>query len=398
MKLLCATVFAIMLSVLAGSARIQAADSWELQYQHLDSEYDLRLVDVAFVDAQRGVAIGFITSRLRERVRPVNLVTADGKTWTLFEVKRMCQDIFALPSGILFAACDDGIYRSDEMGRDWNRIARLRDIEKVWFLNERRGFAVGVEKGFYVTQDGGRKWAPVTPSPEISTNKDHTTLRHISFANSNTGFVTGWSRPPRGQEPLPDWLTPDRALRQRDTPHVNVFLDTGDGGATWKTQEVSMFGEVVTTSMGQDGMGLSLVNFSNGFEYPAEVFFFAWPQGEMQRVYREKHRAVTDLAVPARGYVYLAAVEPGGQLYWSPIPGKLRVIRSADFSNWEEMEVDYRASARRARVEAYDPENVWIITDTGMILKLKREDALPTRVAPPKPAAEEPTPAPAPTP
>ncbi len=396
MKLRYAAGIVAMLALLAGTPTVTAADSWELQYQHLDKEYDLRLVDVAFVDARRGIAIGYIDSRERERQRPVNLVTVDGKTWTLLEVKRMCQDVFALPSGILFAACDDGIYRSDEMGRDWKRIARLKDIVNVWFLNERQGFAVGTEKGFYATQDGGQRWAPITPNPEIRSSKEHTALRHISFAGERAGFATGWSRPPRGREPLPDWLAPERAMRQRDTPHVNVFLDTADGGATWNTQEVSMFGEVVATKPGVDGVGLTLVNFSNAFEYPSEVFSFTWPKGEMQRTYREKRRAVTDMAVPAKGYIYLAAVEPSGQLFWSPVPGKLRVIRSADFTKWEEMSVDYRASARRARVEAFDADNIWIVTDTGMVLKLKREDTLPARVPPPKQAPAQPAAAPAP--
>jgi hypothetical protein len=378
----CAAGCALLLALFTGALTAISADSWELQYQHLDKEYDLRLIDVAFIDARRGLAIGFIDSREQERQRPVNLVTVDGKTWSLFEVKRMCTDVFALPSGILFAACEDGIYRSDEMGKDWKRTARLRNIVGLWFLNERQGFAVGTGKGLYATQDGGNRWAPVTPNPEIRTNKDYTVLRHIAFAGQKAGFITGWNRPPRGREPLPDWLDPDRAMRQRDTPHVNIFLDTADGGATWNTQEVSMFGEVVSTKPGADGIGLTLVNFSNGFEFPSEVFAFTWPKGQMQRAYREKHRAITDVAVPPKGYVYLAAVEPTGQLYWSPIPGKLRVIRSVDFVKWEEMEVDYRASARRARLEAFDENNIWIVTDTGMILKLKREEDLPARVPP----------------
>ncbi len=382
-----------ILAALLMSALLQvhAADSWELQYQHVDKEFDLRLVDVAFIDAQRGVAIGFIESRTRERQRPVNLVTTDGKTWKLVEVKKYCSDIFALSSGILFAACDDGVYRSDELGSDWKRVARLKDIEAVWFLNERYGFAVGAGKSFYETQDGGQRWAPVATVPSISTNSDYTTLRHIHFVNGKQGFVTGWSRPPTNRDRVPDWLIPDRATRQRDTPHINVFADTSDAGANWRAQEVSMFGEVVSTKMGPDQIGLTLVNFSNGFEYPAELHYFEWPNGGMHRVYREKRHAITDIAIPERGPVYFVAVEPTGQLYWSPIPGRLRVMRSADFQSWEEMKVDYRASARRAVLEAYDTENVWMLTDTGMVLKLNRGGGvLPSRQKYAPPAIEPP--------
>jgi photosystem II stability/assembly factor-like uncharacterized protein len=388
------TVTALLLSALP----LLAADKWELQYEHLDKEFDLRLVDVAFVDTKRGIAIGYIDSRTRDRQRAVNLVTSDGENWTLFEVRRQCVDVHALPSGLLYAACDDGIYRSQEMGRDWRRVARLRDIEAIWFNDDQHGIAVGAEAGLYRTTDGGNNWQEIQTEPPISTTKEFTVLKHVSFIGDKIGFATGWSRPPRNRDRIPDWLVPDRAMSQRDTPHVNVFLDTSDGGITWRNQEISMFGEVVVTELGPDRTGLTLVNFSNGFEYPAELYFFSWPQGELTRVFREKNRAVTDVSVPDQGPVYLVAVQPVGQLFWSPIPGRLRISRSADFETWEDMEVDYRATGRRARIEAVNADNVWVVTDTGFVLKLKRDGSeLPERKLPQqKPAARKESPVAAP--
>ncbi|MDZ7637293.1 MAG: hypothetical protein U5J83_03425 [Bryobacterales bacterium] len=382
MKACCmAALAALVLLLSLPTARAQS--KWELQYQHLDSEYDLQLFDIAFIDANRGVASGALKSRKRDRVKAVNLTTTDGKNWTVVETKKICQDLHALPEGILFAACEDGIYRSDELGKDWKRQAKLRDIQQIWFLNARRGFAVGLEKGFYETSDGGEKWAPVKTNPELTTSKEYTILRHIDFANPANGMITGWSRIPKNRLFLPDWMTPDRAMRQRDTPHVNFIIDTRDGGATWNAQEVSMFGEIVAAKLSPDGTGLGLVNFSNGFEYPAEVFSFTWPSGVTSRVYRDKDRAVTDIALPLQGPVYILAVEPGGQIFWSPVPGRLKVLESVDFENWSEMEVDYRASATRATFGIADYRNIWAITDTGMILKLNRDfAALPERQAP----------------
>jgi photosystem II stability/assembly factor-like uncharacterized protein len=299
------------------------------------------------------------------------------------ETKKACQDLFALPEGILYAACDDGIYRSEEMGKDWKRQAKLSNILQVWFLNAQRGFAVGAERSFYETSDGGKKWAPVETTPKLTTSKDYTILKHIDFANPSNGLITGWSRVPKNREFLPDWMTPDRAMRQRDTPHVNFIIDTRDGGATWGSQEVSMFGEIVAAKISPDGIGLGLVNFSNAFEFPAEVFYFGWPSGSTARVFREKNRAVTDIALPPRGPVYLLAVEPSGRLFWSPVPGRLKVLESVDFENWTEMDVDYRASATRATFGVLDAANIWAITDTGMVLKLNRDSAaLPDRKLP----------------
>lgn len=378
-----------------------AAGKWELQYEHVDTEYDLRLLDMAFIDANRGVASGILTSRKRDRVRPVNLVTTNGKTWTVVDTKKACQDLFALPEGVLFAACEDGIYRSNELGKDWERLAKLSGIERIWFTSAIRGFAIGQQKAFYETTDGGRRWSAVKTQPELTTSKDHSTLHQIDFADAKNGIITGWSRIPNaGRELFPDWMMPDRAVRQRDTPHVNFLVDTRDGGATWSAQEVSMFGEIVAARIAGDGIGLGLINFSNAFEFPAEVFVFRWPSGVTERVFREKNRAVTDIALPNHGPAYLVAVEPGGQLFWSPVAGRLKILESADFRQWSEMDVDYRASATRAYFSALDPANIWVFTDTGKILKLNRDFAsLPKRIlpatkapAPQTPAAAKPAP------
>jgi len=37
------------------------------------------------------------------------------------------------------------------------------------------------------------------------------------------------------------------------------------------------------------------------------------------------------------------------------------------------MTVDYRATARNAMLSAADAKNIWVATDTGMILKLTGE-------------------------
>jgi hypothetical protein len=48
----------------------------------------------------------------------------------------------------------------------------------------------------------------------------------------------------------------------------------------------------------------------------------------------------------------------------------LKILRSDDLDNWQEMDVDYRATAHRVMISAVDDRNIWIATDTGMILKL----------------------------
>jgi hypothetical protein len=117
-------------------------------------------------------------------------------------------------------------------------------------------------------------------------------------------------------------------------------------------------------------VGLGLIGFSQNFEWPSEVFRVDWTTGARERVYREKNRLITDVALPPTGPSYLVGVEKLDRLTDSPVPGKLKVLRSEDLANWQEMEVDYRATAHRAMISAVDDRNIWIATDTGMILKL----------------------------
>jgi hypothetical protein len=90
----------------------------------------------------------------------------------------------------------------------------------------------------------------------------------------------------------------------------------------------------------------------------------------MKRIYREKERKVTDVAIGGpKGPIYLGAVEHFGKLQQLPIPRKVIIVRSLDAEHWTEMPVDYRAVARRVILAAAGPNHLWAATDTGMILK-----------------------------
>jgi hypothetical protein len=49
----------------------------------------------------------------------------------------------------------------------------------------------------------------------------------------------------------------------------------------------------------------------------------------------------------------------------------VRVKQSTDLLVWRELEVDYRAVAKRATLAVSPNGSVWLACDTGMILKLE---------------------------
>jgi hypothetical protein len=134
---------------------------------------------------------------------------------------------------------------------------------------------------------------------------------------------------------------------------------------------VSLFGQITATRLSPEGWGLGLIAFDDAFDWPSEVFYRSWKAGIQKRVYREKERKVTDLAIAGpNGPSYLGAVAHFGKLQQIPVPQKVVILRSEDGEHWTEMPVDYRAIARRVMLAAAGPADVWAATDTGMILKL----------------------------
>jgi hypothetical protein len=178
------------------------------------------------------------------------------------------------------------------------------------------------------------------------------------------------SLPPRNEPMVPAWMDPESVVRRREQPHLMVFLQTADGGSTWKPSTVSMFGRPTRLAFSSDARGLLLVEFHEAFQYPSEVFRLGATADQSGRVFRREDRAVTDVALLTGGPAYLAAIEPPGKLAWSPVPGKVKLLKSADTSAWTEMEVDYRAVARRVILAVLDADHAWAATDTGMILRL----------------------------
>ena len=107
----------------------------------------------------------------------------------------------------------------------------------------------------------------------------------------------------------------------------------------------SLFGHVTCVRLSLSGYGLGVIEFSDSFDWPSEVFRIDWNTGKSDRVFREKNQLITDVALPPTGPAYLAGIEKQDRLTDSPVPGKLKVWRSDDLANWQEMEVDYRATA-----------------------------------------------------
>lgn len=363
---LCAALYA-----LAAALPASAAERWRLEYAYDSSEDEFAIAALAFPSAQRGMAVGIHLGLDRTPRRPGGVVTTDGgRTWRPVAIPETPVALFFLNDRVGWLLGTNRLYKTVDFGVQWKRVGSSKGAVKIHFLDENRGWTCGLRKKLWTTADGGAKWTEVPAAAEPETSPERTMYTAIAFATPQRGIVSGWSgKYVRAEERFLE----DPEDRPREVPSVTILLQTGDGGTTWKPHTAAAFGRVTEVRLAPDGRGLALVQFYRRFDWPSEVYRIEWRTGRSERVFREKDRQVSDLALAPEGPAYLAAIEPPGELPHGPIPGKVKVLRSESLAHWTEMPVDYRAVARRVFLAAPDAQNAWLATDTGMIFRLTRE-------------------------
>ncbi len=364
------TVWAV--SLLAACATSVEAQRWQIQYFYDQDKSRLEIVDLQFPSATRGVAVGVIVDGKRQQ--PTSVVTSDGGAhWQALPLKETPVSLFFLNESVGWLVTTKGVWQTLEMGKTWTKLPKPPgEIYRVHFADEKNGWAVGPKKTALETQDGGHKWAPLAVAADQPGDVHYSAYTWIAFATPQMGLITGWNIPPRNLFfERPDWVDPQAALHRRTPPHLSYTLYTLDGGKTWNHNSVSLFGTVSRIRMNSKGDGLGLIEYGPGFRYPSEAYFLDWTTGKSRSVYSDPKFAVSDVWLTADGTAYLAGNVPQGEL-GGIIPGRVQVLFSKDFKKWDPIEVDYRAEALRTFLAGPDGQNIWLATNTGMILKLKK--------------------------
>lgn len=353
-----------------------------MNYLYDDNRNTLTLTDLKFPSTERGIAAGFLTRTVFDAFAearvpkdfPIVLVTSNaGKVWTPVDIKELPNSLFFLDDTIGWYVSDRGIWFTAESGRSWRRISQEKNLLRVYFLTRSHGFAIGGGKRVLESNDGGVTWAPVAAAGQPQTKTEWTVYSSVAFDDTNTlGLITGFSMPPRPATP-PDATSNGERKLPPQVPHEVIFLDTKDAGKTWSVQTSSLFGEITHLTLSSLGFGLGLFEFRDDFPWPSEVQRIHLDTGKSERIFRERDRAITDVLCVPGGDCYIAGIEPLGPARSSPIPGKVKILRSSDFEHWQEIPVDYRAVAHRVWLSSPGGNEVWAAADTGMILKLKSQ-------------------------
>jgi hypothetical protein len=345
---------------------------WRMQYLFDRDEARMVLNDVLFASAQRGFAAALRLEKGRE-YREV-LVTRDGgHNWQAVKVSGVPLTLFALDESRVWLVTSSGLFYSPEGGAQWEKRKRpSMNVLRVHFKDDLNGWAFGAGKTIWETGDGGRTWKKMPVSDKVQLRDDRTSFCCLEFATPKDGLLVGNSVPPQREIPrLPDWMTPERAMKRRLLPGSSVTLETRDGGRQWTPSVSSTFG-VVTKLRLTPRWGVSVFAYGENFYFPAEVMEFDLSTGKSRTLFRRKDVNATDALVLSDGAVLVAGIEPRGLLRSSPVPGKLRIFYSPDRNQWYEMKVDYRAAGQRAFLSYVDGTHLWAATDEGAILRLGR--------------------------
>ncbi|HUB78364.1 MAG TPA: hypothetical protein VMB03_06185 [Bryobacteraceae bacterium] len=362
-----------LLCLLAAGVSAAAAQKWEIQYFYDHAKSSFVICDMQFPSASRGVAVGVIREGRRED--PSSVVTADGGLhWQTVPLKEPPVSLFFLNENLGWLVTTKGLWQTVEAGRSWTKLPKLpAEIFRVYFIDEKHGWGIGPKKTALETRDGGQSWSPlVAASAQDGEDVNFSCYTWIAFATPRNGLITGWNIPPRRFDTLlPNWMDPDTALRQRETPHLSFSLTTSDSGAEWSAASASLFGVISRVRFAPEGKGLELTKYSETFRYPSEVSSLEWPGGENHTVFRDAKFDVTDIWLASDGTAYLSGSKVRGKLR-GVIPDKVEVFTSKDLDEWTPIPVDYRAEASSTILAAPDDDHLWLATDTGMILKLVR--------------------------
>jgi photosystem II stability/assembly factor-like uncharacterized protein len=334
---------------------LSAAQRWNIQFLYDRADSNFTIEDLECPTVQHCVAAGSIDDK-KGREQGAVVVTSDGGShWTQFEVKERPVSLFFLNDSLGWMVTDRGLWSTLEGGRAWNKIQSRKGMLQAWFLDSNRGYVTGLKGLAQETADGGKTWVQLEASQKAPEPKS-LSYETVSFQGAH-GIIVG-----APEASAPGVLNPGAKVS---------VLETRDGGKNWTYGAIPLSGELAQLRISDKGFVVSLVLYSDP-KSPVSSAVFKTPLGspDGRVIFAKRDRAATDIALLNDGGALLAAIEPPGNSTQVPIPGKLKILQSADMKEWQEMDVDYRAVAQRAIIAAPDAEHMWVATDTGAILKL----------------------------
>jgi len=205
-----------------GSVLLKTTNGGETWSKEFFEDYT-HIYSLLFFDNLNGLAIIHVPDIPGSRFQHIARTSDGGNNWELLDLSmnftygnRFC----LVGNSVLLASEDQKIYRSTDLGRNWDElisnIDTWPDVRDMYFINETTGFIDGILK-IYKTINGGLNW-DIVDFPFTSYGIFH-------FLNENEGFniQTNW------------------IYTEDDFPTTtgSTFYYTTDAGNSWEEKEYS---------------------------------------------------------------------------------------------------------------------------------------------------------------
>jgi len=353
----CAARLALLLSA---PALLSAADRWRISFFHDKPRETFDIADFQCPAAGRCIAVGALEHD--EKFSPHAVITADsGAHWTSVAISEIPVSLFFLNADTAWMVAEKGIWQSHDGGQNWKKLSPERELQRVYFLDENRGFAVGDEQKILQTTNGGLKWTAVGSLQGLTSQPAENAFSWIFFPSPTHGIAIGEIEPSNASR-VPAWLEPKR--------HHSRWLLLGrttDAGVSWKFSRLQRDDDLVNVGVVKQALWFFFQ--PAGAEGQSEIARCDWDKDALVPLLSDSQAIIADSARSGET-TFVAAISRQGRLMDVPIPGKLRVFSGPDFDRMAPMDVDYRAVAMRAHFAVTSDGNAFLATDTGMILKL----------------------------
>ena len=333
---------------LALALPLGAVNRWKMQFFYDKDASALEIRDLQCPSITNCVAAAVVSEQNKEKPKGTLVLTSDGGAhWSYVDTKELPYSLFFLNANSGWMVTDKGLWKTGDAARTWTKtkgIKGMKGIERVWFVSESHGWAVGQPKAIFETQDGGNEWTKLPVASTVNAPNEEVVYDSILFSKQNHAIIGG------------------------RTGTSALLIESKDGGKTWTSTESKVRGQFNRIQY-LDNTLLGVVEYFGKTKTPSEIYQLDTAQKTAAPVFNRTGMVARDVAVLPDKEVIVAAIEVMGTANQVPIPGKLKMLQSTSLETWVEDKVDYRAVAMHPVIAAADSNHVWIATDTGMILK-----------------------------
>ena len=139
----------------------EPAPKWRMQYFYDEDKATFHIVDLQFPSALRGLAVGTIVEGTHQK--PTQVLTSDGGAhWQTSPLEEPPVSLYFLNESLGWMVTTKGLWQTTEAGKNWRKLPKPpSNVYRVYFTDEKTGYAAAAKKKVYQTHDGGQHWDEV---------------------------------------------------------------------------------------------------------------------------------------------------------------------------------------------------------------------------------------------